>query len=714
MASRHATVIRVLRAALAGALVVFLALVGLYLFGRQGQPRPVDTARTETGGDYPVRGEGFEFSLTRGDQVVFEIRGREQRSDREGKVYLEDVAIAMQRGDGLYRVEGERALYDQGTQQARLEGSVAVRGPRGMVVETDWLELGEDGSRIRARDGVRFASGSDLRGRADILEADLDSKTFSLQGAIDVASPSGARAPFHIETEEMVFRDKAASAVARGGVTLESGGSRLRAQRLHLFFDPDSRELVLARLLSSVEGELATASTSRDAGPRAKRASSQRELARAGVGTGRGMAAEESSHPLMLRATSLEVRFDPATGEPLGVDLRGLQRRPARVVQTQPDRSIATLTLVGLTGHFQDGALRRADLHGPVWLTQGGLRSRRGAERQVKALAGEARFDPVAGGLEGLSLVGEVWLRDAEAQATGDRAYLDLRRDTFEIFGAPAHLEHPRGVLEAPHAVYRRDAGILRADGGVVAVLREGGAALSPVLAAGTSPDQPLRVESREAIWETEPSTVRFLGQVRAWQGTNTLFAEQLRAEPERGWMAASGGVRTLWQGATAGADRAATPAPEASDEIDPAAATVEEGGGRADNRGGPAGPLEITATEMTYNESEELLVYTGGVRAIQDWTSLWCERMTVALVEGGEADEIHCETEVRIVDSRNSRTLGGDRAIYYPDVPEVEVFGDPLTMTDGAGNKVEGGRHFVYDLETGSSRLTAISAEDR
>ena len=78
---------------------------------------------------------------------------------------------------------------------------------------------------------------------------------------------------------------------------------------------------------------------------------------------------------------------------------------------------------------------------------------------------------------------------------------------------------------------------------------------------------------------------------------------------------------------------------------------------------------------------------------------------MTVVLEEDGSGtEEIQCETAVRIVDSRNHRTLEGDRAIYYPEVPEVEVFGDPLTMQDAAGNKVEGGRHFVYDLESGTS----------
>ena len=278
-----------------------------------------------------------------------------------------------------------------------------------------------------------------------------------------------------------------------------------------------------------------------------------------------------------------------------------------------------------------------------------------------------------------------------------------MRRETFEILGAPAHLEHPRGTLDAPHAVYRRDAGIVQADGGVAAVLVEGGKALAPGLAGGAASDEPLRVESREAIWQAEPSSVRFLGGVRAWQGENTLFADQLRGEPDRGWMAASGSVRTLWQQPEEAAEKAAAKKPAAAE------ADADRGASEDDGEERPTGPLEITAAEMSYSESEALLIYTGAVKAVQDWTTLDCNRMTVVLEEDGSGtEEIQCETAVRIVDSRNQRTLEGDRAIYYPEVPEVEVFGDPLTMQDAAGNKVEGGRHFVYDLESGSSRLTA------
>jgi lipopolysaccharide export system protein LptA len=681
---------------LAIALVLFVSLIGLYLFGRQGKPDAVEVAHSDpASGDFAVRGEGFEFALTKGDQVVFEIRGREQRSDRAGKVYLEDVLIAMERGDGMYRVEGKSAIYDQGTQEARLEGNVVIRGPRGLQVETAWLELGEEGSRIRARDGVRFASGRDLRGRADVLEANLDSRTLSLAGSIKVTSAADAKVPFSVETEELIFREEAASAVARGGVELRNGDSRLTAERLHLFLEPETRALEMARLLSSVEGELATVTRRRDD-----------QVSTASLAP-RPLAAGGKGYPLMLRATSLEVRFDPATGQPIEVELRGLERRPARAVQTQPDRSIATLTTVSMVGSFADGVLTRADLHGPLWLTQGDLRSRRGAERQVKAANGEARFDPAEGNLAGVTLIGEVWLRDADARATGDRAYLDLRRETFEIFGKPAHVEHARGTLDAPHAIYRRDPGILEADGGVAAVLEEGGEALAPGLAPSASSEEPLRVESREAIWQAEPSSVRFLGNVRAWQGTNTIFAEQLRGEPDRGWMAASGGVRTLWQEAPADAE--AAPRPAATQRPDTAGESAGPGGdATAGDQERPSGPLEITAAEMTYSEAEERLVYTGSVKAVQDWTSLTCDRMTVTLVPGGGTDEIHCDTAVTIIDSRNGRTLRGDRAVYFPKVPEVEVFGDPLTMEDTAGNKVEGGRHFVYDLESGSSRLTA------
>ena len=104
-APRHQTVIRLLRGSLVVALLLFVALVSLYLFGRQGKPEPEQIVASDSAnGDFAVRGEGFEFALTKGDKVVFEIRGREQKSDRSGKVFLEDVLIAMERGGGTYRV----------------------------------------------------------------------------------------------------------------------------------------------------------------------------------------------------------------------------------------------------------------------------------------------------------------------------------------------------------------------------------------------------------------------------------------------------------------------------------------------------------------------------------------------------------------------------------------------------------------------------------
>jgi len=692
-APRHQTVIRLLRGSLVVALLLFVALVSLYLFGRQGKPEPEQIVASDSpNGDFAVRGEGFEFALTKGDKVVFEIRGREQKSDRSGKVFLEDVLIAMERGGGTYRVQSKSAIYDQGTQEARLQGQVVIHGPNGLQIETDRLDLADEGRRVNAREGVRFASGQDLRGRADSLDVDLDGRTLVLAGSIAVLAPVAAKVPWSLETEELVFREAAASAVAKGGVLLRSGTSWLRAQRLHLFFEQESRELEMARFLSQVEGVMATVPGDKG-----------------GVGTvsldSKARRGGKASSPLTLRSTSLEVRFDAETGQPVEIDLRGLERKPARVVQTQPDQSIATLTTVSLLGTFERGVLSRAALHGPVWLTQGGLRSRKGADRQVRAANGDARFSN--GALDGVTLLGNVELHDADAQAHGDRAYVDMRRETFEILGQPAHIQHPRGSLDAPRAVYRRDAGIMEADGGVSAVLVEGGRALAPGLAGGGASDEPLRVEAKEAIWQAEPSTVRFLGGVRAWQGPNTLFADQLRGEPDRGWMAASGNVRTVWQQAAvdAGKDdgKAKAPAPTSvRPKAEDDAATGDDGETR------PSGPLEITAAEMSYSETEALLVYTGKVKAVQDWTALDCDRMTVAMKEGGGADEIHCDSEVRIVDSRNGRTLEGDRAIYYPQVPEVEVFGDPLTMQDAAGNKVEGGRHFVYDLENGTSRLTA------
>lgn len=656
----HQTAVRLLRTLLAAALVAFLAVVGLYLFGRQGRPSLLPVAATESSedDDFKVRSEGFEFALTRGDQVVFEIRGREQRSDRAGKVHLEEVRISMRRDDGEYRVESDRALYDQEQQNARLEGDVVIRGGE-LTILSDQVDLEAGGQRIVAREGVRLRTEGGLEGRADSLRADLNEEVVTLLGNVVVHSDADASVPFRLETRELFIREKGPSAHARGGLVIESRGNRLRAQRLNLFLDPETREVTLLRVLWEVEGEISASAE----GP-----------------------------PFAVEATALSLVFDPEAAELQRLEIRGLVRRPARLTQSRADGEVLEMILTHLTGHFERGRLTRADLSGPLEIVE-----RRGSgatreERRARAERGEARFEGEAARLAGLTLIDAVSFTDGELRAVGERAYVDMVKDSLEVLGEPAHVVHVQGELDAPRVVFRSEDGLLHATGGVVAELRGAGDGLGSVLPGGGDGDRPIRVESAEAFWQAEPETVFFRGSVRAWQGDNTLFAEQLRAEPAKGWMAAGGGVRSIWRPA---ADAAATP---------PAPSEPMEG----EEPEPLTGPLEITADEMLYEDAPERLVYTGSVHAEQGWMSMRCQRLSVLLEKPGRARELQCEDEVRIVDARNERVLEGDRALYQPGASLVEVFGDPLTVVGADGSRVEGAKRFTYDLESGNLRLTA------
>ena len=659
-ARSHQIVIRLLRGSLALGFLCFLGVVGLYLFGRTGRPESAEqinrTNSSSSDTEFAIRTEGFEFALTRGNQVVFEIEGGEQVTGRDGKVHLKEVAISIARKDGMYKVEGAEALFNPDTNDARLEGNVVVRGPRGLRVETDWLDLGEGGRSLHARNGVRFRSEDGIEGSSDELRADLEGRAMEMAGNVVVSSTSQAQTPFRLEARELSMMQGGSSLNARGDVTLISRGDRMLAQRLNILLDPDTREVTLLRFRSQVRGQLVSW--------------------KAGQVSGKAAAGA-----LALRGTSLTLRFDAVSGEPTEFELHGLRRRPALVRQVQPNGRVSSLSVGAMTSTLIGGVLTQAQLSGPVEIVERGAG---GEQRKAQALDGEVRFDPDTGDISGLTLVGEVVIEDEEILAWGDRAYLTANGEDVEILGSPCRIEHSRGELESPRAVFRKSAGVLRAQEGVTTILRAGNEASGLRLGAGGG-DEPVHVQSEEAIWHTADEQVVFTRSVRAWQGTNTIFADQLRGEPRAGRMSASGNVRTLWQ------------PPE-----------EEDGNAEVDEDPEPTGPMNITSDEMTYREGDGELIYTGSVHAEQAWTSLRCETLRVLLDEEGETRELYCEEAVRIDDTRNGRILEGDEAVYDPSTLMVQVYGNPLKMTDREGGKVEGGRHFIYDLENGKLRLSS------
>ena len=643
--------------------LAFLALVGalsLYLFGREGRPEtalPVVVDEIDETESFSIRSEGFRFALARGERNVFEIEGEEQISERSGVTFLKNVRVTVERSDGTYAVEALEAFYEPDTNAALLQGNVRVRGPRSFWVEAPRLELSAEGEELIAREGATFGAEERVTGRADFLLVGAGMEEFTLTGGVLLESGPAQLPPFRIEAAEMVLHRGRGYGLASGGVQIESEGSELFGTEVELTLDTETGEITFLKLQSNVEGDLYSNWK------------------------------EERTSPLELSGDTLSIYFDAIDGRPTALSLIGTAARHAKLRQTRLDGSTLSVEMVSLKGSFIEGVLSRAEVGGGIEILSlsGGEDA---SARQARARTGDVRFAE-DGSLAGFTLDGDVTVWDRNLVAEGERAHFDFAKGEIELFGSPVKVSHQRGSLEANRLRYLQNLGIVHGREGVSAVLRpspEGGGGLSIGGEAG-----PVRVVADETFWLANPDSVMFQGHVRAWQGTYTLIAEQLRGEAG-GKMSAAGGVRTFFNPPTA-----SRPAP-----------SEEEDEGEI---GLPQGPIEISSEEMSYQQAVGEVVYTGSVKVVQEESSLACDVLTIALDEDNEARDLSCEGDVSILDRQRGYTLEAGRALYDLGEQRVEVFGEPITMTDSEGNKVGGACRLTYSFLDES--LVLSSCED-
>ena len=118
--------------------------------------------------------------------------------------------------------------------------------------------------------------------------------------------------------------------------------------------------------------------------------------------------------------------------------------------------------------------------------------------------------------------------------------------------------------------------------------------------------------------------------------------------------------------------------------------------------------PVQVVASEMTYQQKTGVLVYTGNVRVDQQGKTLSCQKMQVDLDEKRQAKSMVCTGDARINDPQVGRTVTGQRAVYHVAAKQVEVFGDPVTMKDKDGNQIRGKRA-VYAMDTGKVEVKGV-----
>lgn len=648
--------ISLIRKALLVALVGFLAsVVALYFLGRMGRPDAVQTGDSrlldDADTDLQFSGEGFEYEVSRSGRKVIHVKAERVLSMKDDDYELQGVVLTMTRQDeGEYRLKSDSAFYNLQTQAASFRGNVTFTGPQGVYLIADGLELIDDGKIIVSSSPVRFRFLERFRGRADRLRITPGRNIFVLAGLVKVETLPGDVSPMSLQCRRFAFERDRRLLRAEGAVRLLRGDDYLRARRLSVTLSDDERriEFIQARwdIFGGVQQPAEDGSSS------------------AVFFEGRELSVTLEGDPeVPKKAELLRGPYGPAI---LSVkDASGLRRR---------------IKADYLVGDFVGGNLKQAEGLDNVIMDEF-LDVE--PEHVLRSACGDTAVAQFASGeLASFRLEGDVELHGDSLQATGSRVDMAEPESEVTLSGDPAWALQEQGELRAPRIVYDSQRQEIRAGEPARAILFQGSGSGSSI--GGASSAEPIRIEAKGAIWSDLNGTVSFEGDVRGWQGENFMLADTLIGEMTTSRLLASGGVKTVWRPAEQ---------EESEEDEDGAASKL------------PAEPLEVTATDLIYDQTARVLTYSGEARAVQAKKIMLCEEIQAHLSEDDEFDEIICEGSARLEDGETGHVVTGDRMIYRPDDERATVTGDPVVMIDGKGGRIQG-KELLYNFVTGTARV--------
>ena len=660
MARKAKSPIAGLRKLLFAALVLcVLAVLGLFLFGRAGLRReaPSREAETKAGKGMTLIGEDFDYTFTEGERPIFHIRGESVKADREGTLYLEGVGLTLYDRQGqVYHVESRKASFNRESNEGTLQGDVFLKGPAELELRTARLDLRQKGERVVSRDAVEIHYGGKYVAHAGRMQLDLPDEVYVLGQGAKVESLPGAPTPVSLSSQRLVYERQKRWIRVEGGAALRRGQDWLVARRIFGNLADDESSLKFVHAFWDLSGET-----------------------RASLQPAGGAPEPTRVH---FGGKELAVVLQPETNQVRRVELNGAQAEGGKAhLEAVGPGVMRTLTARRIEGVLAEGVLSEAQGFGGVEIRDSSRPAGKPpVMRQANSQRASATFRP-DGQLATVGLDSNVIYRDGPVSATGNRGSLDLDAGRGEFLGAPVTIVSDRGQMEAPRVVYNTDQQIASARGGVKAVLQK----VEETALAGTPLSEgegPVHVESHEAFWRQQPSSFLFRGDVRAWRGENLLLASELRGDKEADQLTAGGGVKTLW-----------FPTPEQA-----AKATAPAG-----NRQGAAGqrsPIQVLSADMSYQQKAGVLVYTGNVRVDQEGKTLSCQRLQVDLDAKHQAQTMTCTGDTKLNDPKVGRRVEGQRAVYHVDQRQVEIFGDPVVMSDRDGNQIRGKRalYFIDD----------------
>ncbi len=620
---------------------------------REQAPRPVPAQAAPTG-NLVLKGEGFDYQVTRDQRPLFRIRGQKILSDRDQNMVLRGVRLTFFRANGSpLELTSRQGTYQVGSKEATLEGNVSVKAQDGVTLRTDKAILANEGTRLNSVGPVAFGIAPDLEGRADHLRADLKRGIYDLLGNITVHSRPGAEHLISMTADRIRANRTLDLLRATGNVRFQRDDLSFESPVASLFFSASGHHLQFVRGRWGVHLELQQA------------AEDGNDRVVEGDGWNFSLALDDQGSPERLALESQE-------GGDKDVTL------VARDRSGEADR----LTSPYINAGFTKGSLSAIHTAPPSTLREGFTFAPDFVVRLICSDTIDATFDP-SGNLNKIDLFGAVDFHQGQMQGRGNQGTYEAATGRLQLQGAPAQILSGDGELNAPRIVSTSTT--MSATGGVEVSSREGAEQFLPRGPMSESAG-PAHIVAESAHWSSSPPAYAFDGKVRTWRGQDLLLADRLHGNPKQQTLEATGSVKSVWQPASAATKTAGT------------ATTAIE-----------SLPVEVTADALSYNRGKRLLIYTGTPEARQGGRTLACGRIQARETAKGEIDRVECTDGVAIDDPVSHRKVKGEDAIYLPQSSEATVTGSPVHLTDAQGTDIKG-RKLIYNLATGAIEMKADS----
>lgn len=621
--------IRILRVALPVLFLSFVVLIALNWNRKTHKGSSTDTPETSTirpTTDIPtVVSKKFEDTQTIAGRVVMRISATKVIAFNSGWNTLEDVHVTIYRPTGLtYELKCPSAQFNSNTKEAEAKGGVHLTSSDG--VEIDTAEIHFDGNRLTNHIPVQFAIDR-WKGKAGALDLDVQSDQLRLFEKLDAAmTPTDpAASALHMTADEAVYRRKDNDVAFNNNVVMTRDRDRLTADHTLGRFTQDRKTLV------GLEGQ-----------------------GRVNIGF---HGSTGSQNVVTCERFWSDVG---ATGQITAINAAGEQTLAHAVIEGPPKRDlVARKFRVGLANREVSELI---------------------AESQVvmKELAPQARqmtgdklfvhFDPATHKATGGAVDGSFTYKDARTEARAVHANYDLVADLVILSATPGFdpvITADGSTLKAKLIEFNPKAGTAKASGSVIAQLVSKPSSASADASNVFPANKPVFVNADVVNMRQATKTAIFSGNVRAWQETNTMFAQELQVQGAGDSIAARGDVRTTLYNA-----------------------------GSADQR---KTPVLSRSDHMTAHRNERRLELTGNVKIDDEQRHLTSEKAVFFFDSNRRIDKIEAENKVVLLEQPTSRKGTGDKATYLVNRRVIYMNGSPATMTDPKGTITA--QQFAIDL---------------